>query len=316
MALAGDASMASLHNPLKMKKILPLLFVLTACNNLNNLNQTQTFTFDLQGHRGCRGLMPENTIPAMLKAIDLGVNTLEMDVCITKDSQVIVSHEPFFNHEITTKPDGSFVTEAEEKTLNIYRMDYAEVQRYDVGLKPHPRFLQQQKIAAAKPELAAVIDAADAYCKSKKKKLVRFNIEIKSLPAGDNIYHPTPSVFVEMLMQVLKQRDIIDRVVVQSFDMRPLRYLHQAYPAITTALLVEEGDNKAYALQLQELGFIPNIYSSHYGLVTPLLVKQCKDMNVRLIPWTVNDARKFDELKAMGVNGIITDYPPEGNGTY
>ncbi len=159
-----------------MKQVLPLLFFLTACNNLNNLNKTETFTFDLQGHRGCRGLMPENTIPAMLKAIDLGVNTLEMDVCITKDSQVIVSHEPFFNHEITTKPDGSFVTEAEEKGLNLYRMDYAEIIRYDVGLKPHPRFTQQQKIAAVKPRLVDLIDAVDAYCTSKKIKPVRFNI--------------------------------------------------------------------------------------------------------------------------------------------
>ena len=293
-----------------MKKIIPLLFLLTACNNLNNLNKNETFKFDLQGHRGCRGLMPENTIPAMLKAIDLGVNTLEMDVCITKDSQVIVSHEPFFNHEISTKPNGSFVTEAEEKSLNLYKMDYAEVIRYDVGLKPHPRFTQQQKIAAVKPRLVDLIDAVDAYCISKRKKKVRFNIEIKSLPIGDGSHHPLPAPFVEMLMKVLKEKNIENRVVLQSFDMRPLQYLHQLYPSITTALLVEEGDTKAYALQLQELGFIPIIYSPHYDLVTPLLVKQCKDMNVRLIPWTVNDGRKFEELKAMGVNGIITDYPP------
>ncbi len=299
-----------------MKKILPLLFALTACNNLNNLNKTETFTFDLQGHRGCRGLMPENTIPAMLKAIDLGVNTLEMDVCITKDSQVIVSHEPFFNHEITTKPDGIFVTEAEEKSLNLYRMDYAEIIRYDVGLKPHPRFTQQQKVAAVKPRLVDLIDAVDAYCTSKKKKAVRFNIEIKSLPIGDNSYHPLPAPFVELLMKVLKEKNIENRVVLQSFDMRPLQYLHQQYPTITTALLVEEGDTKAYALQLQELGFIPSIYSPHYDLVTPLLVKQCKDMNVRLIPWTVNDGLKFLKLKGMGVNGIITDYPPQGLGNY
>ncbi len=294
-----------------MKKIIPFLIALSACNNLNNLNKTETFQFDLEGHRGCRGWMPENTIPAMLKAIDLGVNTLEMDVCITKDSQVIVSHEPFFNHEITTKPDGSYVTEAEEKSLNMYHMDYAEVKRYDVGRKPHPRFPQQQKIAAVKPRLADLLDAVNDYCTTHKKKPVRFNIEIKSLPEGDNTYHPLPGPFAEMLMKVLKEKGMEDRVVIQSFDMRPLQYLHQQYPNITQALLVEEGDKKAYALQLQELGFIPNIYSPHYALVTPLLVKQCKDMNVRLIPWTVNDAAKFEELKAMGVNGIITDYPPD-----
>ena len=101
-------------------------------------------SFDYQGHRGCRGLMPENTIPAFLKAIELHVTTLEIDVVITKDKQVIISHEPFFNHEITTKPDGSFIDEKDEQTYNIYKMTFAETKRYDVGLKPHPRFSQQQ----------------------------------------------------------------------------------------------------------------------------------------------------------------------------
>ena len=298
--------------PQPILKLLAFSLLFTSCHNLSNLNKTQTFTFDLQGHRGCRGLMPENTIPAMLKAIDVGVTTLEMDVCISKDSQVIVSHEPFFNHEITTKPDGSFVTEAEEKSLNIYRMDYTEIIRYDVGLKPHPRFPQQQKIAAVKPKLADLLDAVDAYCITNKKKLVRFNIEIKSLPIGDRTYHPLPGPLAEMVVAVITEKKMENRVIIQSFDMRPLQYLHQQYPAITTALLVEEGDKKSYALQLQQLGFIPTIYSPHYELVTPLLVKQCKDMNVRLIPWTVNDPAKFEELKAMGVNGIITDYPPDG----
>src|SRR5580765_2886505 len=110
-----------------------------------NEGNFQKPAFDVEGHRGCRGLMPENTIPAMLKAIDLGVTTLEMDIVITKDSQVIVSHEPFFNHEITTKPDGSFVTEGEEHSLNIYNMSYTETQQFDVGLKTHPRFPEQAK---------------------------------------------------------------------------------------------------------------------------------------------------------------------------
>jgi len=276
------------------------------------LNKTQTFAFDLEGHRGCRGYMPENTIQAMFKAIDIGVNTLEMDVVISKDSQVVVSHDPFFNHEISTKPDGSLVTAAEETKLNIYQMDYAEVKRYDVGLRPNARFPQQEKIAAIKPTLSALIDAVEQYATSHKKKPLHYNIEIKSLAAGDNIFHPLPAPFTELVMAIIQQKNIAGRVVLQSFDMRPLQYLHAHYPSITTALLVEDFDKKPYALQLQELGFIPQIYSPHYSLVTPLLVKQCRDMNVRLIPWTVNDAAKMEELKNMGVNGIITDYPLKG----
>ena len=89
-------------------------------NSTNNDLQNGPAYFDYQGHRGCRGLMPENTIPAMLKAIDLGVTTLEMDISFSKDKKPFLSHEPFFNHEITTKPDGTFVTRQEEKSLNLF----------------------------------------------------------------------------------------------------------------------------------------------------------------------------------------------------
>lgn len=294
-------------------KSLVFCLLLVSCNNLKNLNQNQTFAFDLQGHRGCRGYMPENTIPAMLKAVDLGVNTLEMDVCISRDSQVVVSHEPFFNHEITTAPGGLPVTEKEEKNLNLYRMTYAEISTYDVGLKQHPRFPQQKRIAAIKPRLADLIDAVENRRTGKNKKNIRYNIEIKSLPAGDLAYHPLPEPFTDLVFKVIEEKGIASRVVLQSFDMRPLRYLHNNHPQVSCALLVEEGDHKTFALQLKELGFIPGIYSPHFELVTPLLVKQCGDLNIRLVPWTVNDPAKIRELKQMGVNGIITDYPPDGN---
>ena len=265
--------------------------------------------FDKEGHRGCRGLMPENTIPAYFKAIDLGVTTLEMDAVITKDSQVIMSHEPFFNHEITTKPDGSYVLEAGEKLLNIYRMNYAETVQYEVGLKQHPRFPHQLKIKATKPLLSDVIDQVEAYAKANNKKPVQYNIETKCMPDGDEVFHPKPAPFVDLLMQVINSKGIAERVIVQSFDPRSLQYLHTKYPAVKTALLVEESDPKNFALQLKELGFIPTIYSPAYQLVTPLLVKQCHDTGVMIIPWTVNDTDTIRKLKLTGVDGIISDYP-------
>ncbi len=261
-------------------------------------------TFDYQGHRGCRGLMPENTIPAFSKAIDLHVTTLEMDVVITKDGKVILSHEPFFNHEITTKPDGSFIEEKNEQNFNIYQMTYAETQRYDVGLKLHPRFPQQQKIAAHKPLLSDVIDTIEALRSS-----MFYNIETKTKPETDDIFHPKPDVFVNLLMDVIKSKHIQNRVIVQSFDVRTLQYLHLKYPKIRTALLVEDFDKRSFDIQLKDLGFVPTIYSPEQSLVTVELVKACKNIGVKLIPWTINDANKIDSLKAMGVDGIISDYP-------
>jgi glycerophosphoryl diester phosphodiesterase len=302
-----------------MKYISILLSItLFNCNTSKNTNTVvkekistpiSTSPFDKQGHRGCRGLMPENTVPAMLHALSLGVTTLEMDVVITKDNKVILSHEPFFNHEITTKPDGSFITEQEEKNFNIFKMTFAETQQYDVGLKAHPRFLQQQKIAVTKPSLAALFDSVRNYMMTRRKPFPYFNIETKTMPATDNVYHPAPAPFVELLMQVIKDKQMESFVTIQSFDFRTLQYLHLHYPTIKTAMLIEDYDKRTLKEQITALGFTPTVYSPAYILVNDNLIKQCHQQNIQVIPWTVNDKKEIETLKALGVDGIISDYP-------
>lgn len=265
--------------------------------------------FDTQAHRGGRGLMPENTVDAMMHGLAFGVQTLELDVVITKDKKVILSHEPFFNTEITTKPDGSLVKPEEEKDLNIYKMDYADVVKYDVGLKPHPRFPKQEKKAEVKPLLSEVFDAVKNYMKEAKRPYPFFNIETKSQPASDNIYHPAPAEFVDLLMEVIKTYNLEKQVIIQSFDFRTLQYLHKKHPHIKTAMLVEADDNRSFRKQLDDLGFTPTIHSPAYELVTDNLITECHAQNIKIIPWTVNDKATFDKLKNMGVDGIITDYP-------
>lgn len=264
---------------------------------------------DKQGHRGCRGLYPENTIPGFLKAIDLGVTTLEMDLVITKDKQVILSHEPFFNHEITTLPNGEFISESNERGFNIYEMPYSEVKKYDVGLKVHPRFLQQQKVKANKPLLSDVIDSVEIHVQTKQKQPVYYNIETKIQPQTDNVYHPEPKEFVDLMMAVILEKKIENRVIVQSFDSRSLQYLHQNYPTIKTALLIEAFDKKSFEKQIEDLGFIPTIYSPAQELVDMNLVQECRSKKIKLIPWTVNDLETIRKFVALGVDGIITDYP-------
>jgi glycerophosphoryl diester phosphodiesterase len=293
-----------------MKRIFFFMscIVLLSCSTttVTNTSTNPLAEFDKEGHRGCRGLMPENTIPGFKKAM---VNTLEMDVVITKDKQVILSHEPFFNHEITTKADGSFVEESEEKTLNIFEMTYEETQKFDVGLKPHPRFPKQQKMAAHKPKLAAVIDSAEAYAKTKSVTPLQYNIETKTKPETDGTYHPKPEEFVELLVAVIKEKGIEDRVIIQSFDIRTLQYLHSKYPAIKTAYLFEPPSEKSLTERLKDLGFTPTIYSPDFNTLTPEVLKECKAAGIKVIPWTVNEDEKIKELKQMGVDGIISDYP-------
>ena len=294
-----------------------LLFVsCTAAKKNNSMNNEIKNTplngwdyFDKQGHRGCRGIMPENTIPAMMNALSLGVTTLEMDVCISKDNKVFLSHEPFFNHEITTLPGGALVPENDERQLNMYTMDYDSIIKYDVGLKPHPRFPHQQKMKAVKPLLADVFKAVKDYMTTAKRPYPFFNIETKTLPEGDNIYHPLPGKFVKLMMDVIIENNMEDFVTIQSFDYRSLQYLHRHYPKIKTALLIEANNKNSFRKQLKDLGFTPTIYSPESALVIPTLIKQCHDLGMQIIPWTVNDKKEIERLKKMGVDGIITDYP-------
>lgn len=266
-------------------------------------------SFDIEGHRGCRGLMPENTWPAMKRALDLGVTTLEMDAVISADKQVLLSHEPWMGHEIATAPDGTVITIANEQSFNIYQMPYSRVTQFDVGLKPHPRFPGQQKLTVYKPLLSSIIDSVLAYMQTAKRPFPQFNIETKSDPRGDGVFHPAPPEFVDLLMQIIVQKGIEKHVIIQSFDFRTLQYLHAKYPGMQTAMLIEATDKRSLAAQLTDIGFTPSIYSPAYEIVTEQLVNNCHGLKMKVIPWTVNDKESISNLQGMGVDGIITDYP-------
>jgi glycerophosphoryl diester phosphodiesterase len=293
----------------EVTELLLLVGLIFACHASKKVSNQLLPAFDLEGHRGCRGLMPENTIPAMMKALELGVTTLEMDAVITKDKQVILSHEPFFNHEITTGPDGKYITAQDERNLNIFRMTYAQTQTYDVGLKPHPRFPNQRRLKATKPLLREVIDNVEAYHKLNGGSTVFYNIETKTQPITDNTYHPAPDEFVNTLMKVIYAAKISDRVIIQSFDFRTLQVMHKKHPAIKTAALIEDFDKRSLEDHLKTLGFKPTIYSPHYSLVNKELLDKCHDRQIKVIPWTVNEKAEIDKLRTLGVDGIITDYP-------
>ncbi len=262
---------------------------------------------DLQGHRGCRGLMPENTIPAFIKALELGVTTLEMDTVISRDKQVVVSHDPFLSHEICLTATGKAITESEEKQYNIYKMTAAELAMFDCGSKVHPRFPQQQKLKVHKPLLIEVIEASERFAKQKSLRPPLYNIEIKSVATTDNVFHPAPDEFSELVVGIIETEELIDRTTIQCFDVRTLQYIHKNYPAITLSLLVENANSPKE--NLEALGFIPNIYSPDYLLVDERLIRLAKDKGMKVLPWTVNSIEEAQRLIALGVDGIITDYP-------
>lgn len=263
--------------------------------------------FDIQGHRGTRGLMPENTIPAFIMALDSGATTIELDLAVSKDKQLVVSHEPWMSASICSNPSGASIQPKEEKKYNLFQMPYSQIRQWDCGSMGNDQFPQQRKMAVAKPLLVDVIIAVENHIKNYSRYEVDYNIEIKSLPAGDDKFHPKPEVFSDLVFNLLDQYLPLDRVVIQSFDFRVLRYWHEKYPQVRVSALVE--NKKSVEENLSELGFTPSIYSPYYKLLTKDDVKYLHDKKVRVIPWTVNEPSEMLALKGMNVDGFITDYP-------
>ena len=269
--------------------------------------QNKQSKFDVQGHRGARGIMPENTIEAMIKGLELGVTTLEMDIVISKDKKAVVSQEPYFNHEFSLTPAGKEILFKDEKKNNIFQMDYEEVRKFDVGSKVHPRFPGQQKIKAYKPLLGELIDSVETYVKVNKLAKPDYNIETKLIRKGDGEFQPSPEEYVEIIMAIVKQKKLEKRVIIQSFDIRTLQYLHKKYPKMRTSLGIDEKED--FENNIKDLGFTPTIYSPYSVLVGKSLVDKCHAAGVKIIPWTVNSVKDIKYLMNLGVDGIITDYP-------
>lgn len=298
---------------MKTKKVfqysLALIAFIAGCHVSQKAQAPMQTGFDKQGHRGCRGLMPENTLAAMAKAVELNVTTIELDVVITKDKKVLVSHEPWFSADITTLPDGSFLKDKDALDLNIYGMTYEQTKAYDVGMKSHPKFPRQQKLKAHKPLLSEVFDTVATEMMTRRRPPIRYNIEIKSREGYEGKYHPGTGEFVELVMAVVRQYGLETYVNIQSFDFRPLRYMHEKYPGIAIAVLIDGPDDRTLDKQIEDLGFIPETYSPYFGRVSKKLIEDCHARGMKIIPWTVNQKEKIVELKEKGVDGIITDYP-------
>ena len=302
-----------------MNKLLLFSFLLLiACGETTSTETTNTATpnstemttkkIDWQGHRGARGLVPENTIPAFLKALEFpDVRTLELDVAISKDEQVIISHEPWMSHHICSHPNGKAVTEAEEKDLLLFQMTYEEIKKYDSGSRGNERFPDQVSMKIHKPSLKDMVTVVEKHCTEKGLPLPYYNIEIKSEESYDGIKTPGVVRFVELVLEEVKALGIFDRTNLQSFDFRVVREVKKQAPDMVQALLIENA--KSVESNIDSLGFTPEIYSPYYKVLTDAVVKDIHQRGMKVIPWTVNDKASMQMLIDIGVDGIITDYP-------
>lgn len=276
---------------------LPALLLLAAC--------AAAQAFDLQGHRGARGLAPENTLPAFALALTLGVSTLELDVGVTRDGVVVVHHDRTLNPDIARGPGGSWL---QAPGPAIHALDYAELQRYDVGrLRPgsdYARPFPEQKPAdgARIPRLAEVF----ALARSARNEAVRFNIETKLSPQAPQETLP-PAPFARALIAEIRAAGMAARSTVQSFDWRTLQVVQQEAPEIETVYLTGSRLEPDMLQTIKAAG--GRIWSPNFRTLDGERLREARALGLRVVPWTVNEPSEIAAMLELGVDGLISDRP-------
>lgn len=280
--------------------------------------------FDLQGHRGARGLAPENTLPSFERALAIGVNTLELDVGLSADGVVVVSHDAYLNPLITRNATGQWLPGS--KGPLIRSLSFAQLQTYDVGrLQPDTAYAatlgQQQPVDGTRiPTLAGLFERVKLLGASN----VRFNIETKIHPEqpGDTA---SPEVLTEALLKVVRDAGMLERVSIQSFDWRTLQIVQRLEPGLPTVYLTVQGATSnniasgswTAGFKIAEYASLPamvkaaggTVWAPNGGALTQGLVQQAQALGLKVIPWTINQPADMERLIGWGVDGLITDYP-------
>jgi glycerophosphoryl diester phosphodiesterase len=258
-------------------------------------------SFQLHAHRGCPSLIPENTLAGFKKAIDSGARVLELDVVVSKDHKLVVSHDPYMRGDLCLDPNGASISEMGQWKHNIYEMTFDQVLQYDVGSVKSAKFPDQEKGRHVKPtflELAKMVAEHPG---------VKLNIEVKSDRNWYGKFQPEASVYAMLVKQefgVLREMNV--PFMVQSFDAAFLNELYALDSLIEYGLLVEGELNIEEQLDL--LTFRPSYFNPDHQLINESTLKNLKNRGLLVVPWTVNDLTRAHVLKKMGADGLITDY--------
>ncbi len=245
----------------------------------------------VHGHRGARARMPENTIPAFEYAISVGADALELDLAVTKDNVLVVSHDPYLHGPMCKGP-------VEKATIR--ELTLAQLREWDCGAQANPLFKQQKALPGTK------MPTLDEVLKLARKGKFEFNIETKIFAAKPELT-PSPEEFASLLVKAIEKHKLVGRCIIQSFDFRTLVASRKLNPRIRLSALLERG-NKDFVTISKEAANA-EIVSPHYKLVTPEKVEAAHDAGLVVVPWTANDPKDWDPLIDVKSDAIITDDP-------
>lgn len=282
-----------------MKKTILSLILISA---VFSFAQESRPKIEVHGHRGCRGVRPENTMAAFREALDSGVDVIETDMNLTSDGVIVLSHDKYINPELCLGLDRKPLKEK----IPIISLTLEELKKYDCGSIKNPKFKEQipvpgENIPALYELFEMVIKSTQTYASK-----VKFNLETKIVP-GEPKMSPTPEAFARAVVDIVKKYNMTDRVIIQSFDWRTLSEIRKLEPKITLSQLTEGNYIEPEALALTRA----DILSPWYKWIVPEYVATMHKAGKKVVPWTINDPEIWEIAIKAGVDGIITDYPAE-----
>lgn len=254
--------------------------------------------YTIHGHRGCRGYYPDNSIKGFVEAKRLNVDAIELDVVVSKDLKLIVSHDPWLT-------PGSYMInktgEVPENEVNLFQTVSNELEKYALGTKRNLKFPKQIPSAHQIPTLEEVINHTQLQD-------VYWNIEIKSYPEWYDVYQPQPEIIADLVYNFIKDHHLESRCMVQSFDHNFLNTLYKYQVTFPLGFLVE--NNLDWKQNLSNLNFKPDFYNPKEGLIDQKLLIDLKGVDIKCLAWTVNKLSRAKQLLSWKIDGLITDYPP------
>ncbi len=281
-------------------------FALVGCSHSAQKSETPEQTalitgkIEVQGHRGARAKYPESSLAGFEYALSVGVDVLELDLGVTKDNHLVISHEPVINEEQCVDINGKRIT----KKIPLRSLTLEEVKTYTCGLLKHPRFVKQRKMRVKYLTLKELFEAIKVS-KLENAKTVRFNIETKITPGYPELA-PSPSEFAGHLISLLHEYGLVDRTVIQSFDHRTLVEARKIEPKIKLSPLFE---NNLPDLSVVAKNLRAEIVSPNQFWIDKETVAQVQSNGIKVIPWTANEPAEWQRLVGLGVDGIISDDP-------
>lgn len=283
------------------KIFLAAIILMSICGCQTMKTTSARNSLDIQGHRGARSVRPENTIPAFQYAIDVGVDTLELDTVVTKDNVVVLHHDLYLNPVICRTAKGGKIS----GKIAVRNVTLADLKKYDCGSVVNPRFPRQVTFpGTAIPTLEEVFIFVKGYGQGNAAK-VKFNIETKSDPKQPGL-QPEPAVFAKLILDLAKKHKLDDRITIQSFDHRTLQAAKKISPNTPRAALFEYRPSDVLKATLAAEG---TIFSPNHEWLVEEDVERLQEAGIPVIPWTANEKKEWERLLRLQVNGIITDDP-------